>query len=273
MDSVLGSCSPTNVCSTCSPKDMTHQKRGAKQRLDGVLVERGLAPSREQAGRIILAGLVTVDGVMVDKRAKLVEKFAAIAVTPLAASYVSRSGEKLAAALDAFQLSCEGSVAMDIGASTGGFTDCLLQRGARRVYAVDVGYGQLDWRLRNDPRVAVLERCNIRHLEVEAIPDQITFCVIDVSFISLKLVFPCVIKFLADEAIVVALVKPQFEAGIEQVGRGGIVRDEAVREAVIDTTKVIAKSLGFLCLGHLDSPVLGKKGNREILLVLQWLSR
>ena len=273
MDSVLGSCSPTNVCSTCSPKDMTHQKRGAKQRLDGVLVERGLAPSREQAGRIILAGLVTVDGVMVDKRAKLVEKFAAIALTPLAASYVSRSGEKLAAALDAFQLSCEGSVAMDIGASTGGFTDCLLQRGARRVYAVDVGYGQLDWRLRNDPRVVVLERCNIRHLDAEAIPDQIAFGVIDVSFISLKLVLPCATKFLAEQAMVVALVKPQFEAGIEQVGRGGIVRDEAVREMVIDNAKAIAKSLGFLCLGHLDSPVTGKKGNREMLLVLQWLSR
>ena len=216
---------------------------------------------------------MTVDGVMVDKRAKLVEKFAAIAVTPLAASYVSRSGEKLAAALDAFQLSCEGSVAMDIGASTGGFTDCLLQRGARRVYAVDVGYGQLDWRLRNDPRVAVLERCNIRHLEVGAIPDQITFSVIDVSFISLKLVLPCAIKFLAAEAMVIALVKPQFEAGIKQVGRGGIVRDEVVRKAVLDNTKRLAKSLGFLCLGHLDSPVAGKKGNQEMLLVLQWLSR
>ena len=252
---------------------MTHQKRGARQRLDGVLVERGLAPSREQAGRIILAGLVTVDGVTVDKRAKLVEESATIIVSPLAAPYVSRSGEKLAAALDVFQLSCEGAVAMDIGASTGGFTDCLLQRGVRRVYAVDVGYGQLDWRLRNDPRVVVLERCNIRHLVAEVIPDQITFSVIDVSFISLKLVLPCVIKFLAEQAVVIALVKPQFEAGIKQVGRGGIVRDEMVREAVIDNTKGIAEKLGFLCLGHLDSPVFGKKGNREMLLVLQWLSR
>ena len=162
---------------------------------------------------------------------------------------------------------------MDIGASTGGFTDCLLQRGAERVYAVDVGYGQLDWRLRNDPRVVVLERCNIRHLVEEAIPDQITFSVIDVSFISLKLVLPCAIKFLAAEAMVIALVKPQFEAGIKQVGRGGIVRDEAVRKTVIDNMKGIAKNLGFLCLGHLDSPVFGKKGNREMLLVLQWLSR
>ena len=252
---------------------MMHQKRGAKRRLDGVLVERGLAPSREQAGRIVLAGLVTVNGVAVDKCAKLVEESATIVVAPLAASYVSRSGEKLAAALDAFQLSCEGVVAMDIGASTGGFTDCLLQRGATRVYAVDVGYGQLDWRLRNDPRVVVLERSNIRHLDAEVIPDQITFSVIDVSFISLKLVLPCAIKFLAERAIVVALVKPQFEAGVKQVGRGGVVRDEAVREAVIDNTKGIAKNLGFLCLGHLDSPVAGKKGNREMLLVLQWLSR
>ena len=255
------------------PKDMTHQKHGAKRRLDGALVERGLVRSREQAVRIILAGQVTVDGVTVDKCAKLVGESAIIAVAPLAASYVSRSGEKLAAALDAFQLSCDGALAMDIGASTGGFTDCLLQRGARRVYAVDVGYGQLDWRLRNDPRIVVLERCNIRYLDPETIPDQITFTVIDVSFISLKLVLPCAMKFLAERAMVIALVKPQFEAGIKQVGRGGIVRDEAVREAVIDSTKEIAKNLGFSCLGHLDSPLAGKKGNREILLLLQWLSR
>lgn len=249
---------------------MTRQKNVPKQRLDGVLVDRGLVPSREQAGRIILAGSVQVNGIVVDKRAKLVDKTATIEVTPLAPAYVSRAGDKLVAALDAFHLSCQGLTAMDIGASTGGFTDCLLQRGAERVYAIDVGYGQLDWRLRNDPRVVVMERCNIRHLDAETIPEPIALGVIDVSFISLKLVLPCVIKFLAAQAWVIALVKPQFEAGIKQVGRGGIVRDEAVRAAVIDKVEGIAKNLGFACLGHLDSPVMGKRGNREMLLGLRW---
>ena len=145
-----------------------------------------------------------------------------------------------------------------------------MKRGAKRVYAIDVGYGQLDWQLRNDPRVVVLERCNIRHLDEAKISDPIALGVIDVSFISLALVLPCVVKFLEAQAMVVALVKPQFEAGVKQVGRGGIVRDEAVRAAVIDNVKEIAKNLGFSCLGHLDSPVLGKRGNREMLLGLQW---
>lgn len=250
---------------------MTRQKKVFKQRLDGVLVDRGLAPSREQAGRVILAGLVKVNGITVDKRAKLVDDMATIDVMPLAAAYVSRAGNKLAAALDAFHISCEGVMAMDIGASTGGFTDCLLQRGAKRVYAIDVGYGQLDWRLRNDPRVVVLERCNIRHLSAEAIGEPISLGVIDVSFISLKLVLPCVIKFLEAPARVIALVKPQFEAGVKQVGRGGIVRDEEVRAAVLDHIEGLAKGLGFACLGHLDSPVMGKRGNREILLGLEWV--
>jgi len=249
---------------------MTRQKNVPKQRLDAVLVDRGLVLSREQAGRVILAGLVQVNGMLVDKRAKLVDETVTIEVTPLAAPYVSRAGDKLAAALDAFHLSCQGLTAMDIGASTGGFTDCLLQRGVERVYAIDVGYGQLDWRLRNDPRVVVMERCNIRHLDAETIPEPIALGVIDVSFISLKLVLPCVVKFLAAQAWVVALVKPQFEAGIKQVGRGGIVRDEAVRVAVIDNVKEMAKKIGFVCLGHLDSPVLGKRGNREMLLGLHW---
>lgn len=217
-----------------------------------------------------MAGLVRVNGDTVDKRAKLVDAQATIEVNPLAEAYVSRAGDKLAAALEAFHISCEGLTAMDIGASTGGFTDCLLQHGVKRVYAVDVGYGQLDWRLRNDSRVVVLERCNIRYLDQETISEPITLAVIDVSFISLKLVLPCVVNFLASQAMVIALVKPQFEAGIKQVGRGGIVRDESVRESVIDNIKGIAKNLGFLCLGHLDSPVMGKRGNREMLLGLKW---
>ncbi len=251
---------------------MTHQKKISKQRLDGVLVDRGLVPSREQAGRVILAGLVTVNGMRVDKRAKLVDETAVVEVESLSSAYVSRAGDKLAGALEAFHISCQGVTAMDIGASTGGFTDCLLRQGADRVYAIDVGYGQLDWRLRNDPRVVVMERCNIRHLSQDAIPEPIVLGVIDVSFISLKLVLPCVVKFLAAQAQVVALVKPQFEAGIKQVGRGGIVRDDDVRAAVLDNVKGIAKDLGFSCLGHLDSPVVGKKGNREMLLGLQWVS-
>ena len=252
---------------------MTSQKKVSKQRLDGVLVDRGLVSSREQAGRVILAGLVTVNGTTVDKRAKLVDPTAAIEVSPLSSSYVSRAGDKLAAALDAFHLSCQGVTAMDVGASTGGFTDCLLQRGAKRVYAIDVGYGQLDWQLRHHSKVVVLERCNIRYLSTEKIPESVALGVIDVSFISLKLVLPCVVKFLAAQAHVIALVKPQFEAGIKQVSRGGIVRDESVRTAVIDNIEGIAKNLGFACLGHLDSPVPGKRGNREILLGLQWLAK
>lgn len=251
---------------------MTPQKNIPKKRLDAALVDRGLVPSREQAGRVIMAGSVQVNGLMVDKRAKLVDEAAIIEVASLGSAYVSRAGDKLVSALDGFNVSCQGLMAMDIGASTGGFTDCLLQRGVDRIYAVDVGYGQLDWRLRNDPRVVVLERCNIRHLEQEAIPDPLSLVVIDVSFISLKLVLPCVVKFLDARATVIALVKPQFEAGANQVGRGGIVRDEAVRASVIDNVKEIAKNLGFSCLGHLDSPVLGKRGNREMLLVLQWCS-
>lgn len=250
---------------------MTPPKKVPKQRLDGVLVDRGLVTSREQASRVILAGLVTVNGVAVDKRAKLVEESATIEVAPLHSPYVSRAGDKLVGALEAFHISCQGVIAMDIGASTGGFTDCLLQRGAERVYAIDVGYGQLDWRLRNDSRVVVMERCNIRHLPEESVPEPIALGVIDVSFISLKLVLPCIVKFLAAQAQVIALVKPQFEAGMKQVGRGGIVRDDAVRAAVLDNVQGIAKNLGFSCLGHLDSPVVGKKGNREMLLGLQWV--
>jgi len=242
----------------------------SKQRLDEVLVGRQLAGSREQAQRMILAGLVTVDGTRVEKRAALVSEQAAIAVEGPASPFVSRGGEKLSAALNAFSLRVADCVVLDVGASTGGFTDCLLQHGARRVYAVDVGYGQLDWRLRNDQRVAVLERCNIRHLDRAAVPEFIQLAVIDVSFISLRLVLPCVVKFLAPGATVVALIKPQFEAGMKQVGRGGVVRNDAIRQEVARRIQEMAQQLGFDCLGLFDSPVQGKKGNREIFLGLRW---
>ena len=208
---------------------MYQNKKCAKQRLDEALVTRGLVASREQAGRFILAGHVRVKGTLIDKRARLVDAEAGIGIVGQPMPYVSRGGGKLEAALEAFDVECCGLVAMDVGASTGGFTDCLLQRGASRVYAVDVGYGQLDWRIRRDPRVVLLERCNIRYLKVSSIADPIDLVVIDVSFISLKLVIPSVVKFLSENAILLALVKPQFEVGIGQVGRGGIVRDDAKR--------------------------------------------
>lgn len=216
-----------------------------------------------------MAGAVKVDGVLADKPARLVchDSLIELASRP---PFVSRGGEKLDAAVQAFGVDPRGLVALDIGASTGGFTDCLLQRGARRVYAVDVGFGQLDWRLRNDPRVVVLERQNIRYLDPTAIPEPIDIAVIDVSFISLGLVLPCAIRFLEKEAWVVALVKPQFEVGRRQVGRGGVVRDQRLRRAAAEKILAQAEGLGLASVGMLDSPIPGQKGNREILIGLRW---
>lgn len=248
---------------------MARKESSVRERLDRTLVARGLVESREQAGRLILAGAVRVNGVLADKQAKVVSADATIEVMSRAAPFVSRGGEKLAAALEAFGIDPGGLVAMDVGASTGGFTDCLLQRGARRVHAVDVGYGQLDWRLRQDPRVVVLERRNIRYLDVSAVPEPIELAVIDVSFISLTIVLPCVVRFLAEQAAVIALVKPQFEVGRGQVGRGGIVRDDRQRHAVTEKVLACAAGLGLDRVGVLDSPVLGQKGNREVLVGLR----
>jgi len=183
-------------------------------------------------------------------------------------TYVSRGGIKLAAALDAFGVDPAGWVCADLGSNVGGFVDCLLQRGATKVYAIDTGYGVLAWKLRQDPRVVVLDRENIRYLERTAVPEPVDLAVIDVSFISLTLVLPCVAPFLVRSARVVALVKPQFEVGKGQVGRGGIVRDEDQRRAVTEKVLACAASLGFRSFGVLDSPVLGQKGNREILVGL-----
>jgi 23S rRNA (cytidine1920-2'-O)/16S rRNA (cytidine1409-2'-O)-methyltransferase len=240
-----------------------------RQRLDRVLAERGLADSREQAARLILAGAVTVDGARVDKPGKLVPVDAEIHVRKSAAPYVSRAGGKLAAALDRFHVPVAGCIALDVGASTGGFTDCLLQQGARRVYAVDVGYGQFDWRLRQDARVVLIERTNIRYLDPALIRDPIGVAVIDVSFISLTLVLPCVVGLLAEDAWVAALIKPQFEVGKGRVGRGGIVRDERLRREATDKVMHCAASLGLACIGLVDSPIAGQKGNREILAVFR----
>lgn len=248
-------------------------RTSSRDRLDQALVLRGLAPSREQASRLILAGQVTVNGIAVDKQATLVGREARIEVSGKAEPYASRGGRKLEAALRAFDIDPTGLIALDVGASTGGFTDCLLQHGAARVYAVDVGYGQLDWRLRRDPRVVVLDRHNIRYLPPSAVPDPINLAVIDVSFISLKLVLPAVVPFLKKPAHVVALVKPQFEVGRGQVGRGGIVRDDSRRREVATRVVAEAGALGLMPLGVIDSPVVGQKGNKEMLAGFQFLSQ
>ncbi len=240
----------------------------AKERLDRLLVSQGLAASREVAARTILAGGVLVDGSVVDKPAKLIPLEARIEVEK-PAPYVSRSGEKLAVALDAFSINPRGTIGLDVGCSTGGFTDCLLQRGAARIYAIDVGYGQIDWKLRQDQRVILLERTNIRHVDRTLVTELVDLAVIDVSFISLTLVLPSVVPLLNDGAMVVALVKPQFEVGKGQVGAGGIVRDDAQREAVTKKVIACAERLGLEVRGVLDSPVKGRKGNREILVGFQ----
>ncbi|MGH7255946.1 MAG: TlyA family RNA methyltransferase [Nitrospirales bacterium] len=250
---------------------MARNRAPGRERLDRLLVARGLAETREQAARLILAGAVRVGGDRVDKQAALVAVDAGIEVAPRALPFVSRSGGKLSAALEAFEIRPEGRIAMDVGASTGGFTDCLLQRGARRVYAVDVGHGQLDWRLRKDPRVIVLERRNIRYLEPAAVPDPIQLAVVDVSFISLELVLPQLVRFLDRKAELVALVKPQFEVGRGQVGRGGIVRDDEQRRTVTDKILAFGERMGLRRRGVLDSPVRGQKGNREILVGFDWI--
>ncbi len=239
----------------------TTNKAGPRERLDQLLVARGLAESRTQAQRFIEAGEVRVDGVVVDKPGTKVAHDAEIAVEARRA-FASRGGLKLQAALDAFAVPVAGRVALDVGASTGGFTDVLLQRGAARVYAVDVGYGQLAWELRQDPRVVVMERVNIRHLE--SLPEPPDLVVIDVSFISLKLVLPAV-KELAPRADVVALIKPQFEVGKGQVGKGGVVRDPAQHRTVLREVLRWAREHGFAVRGLIRSPIQGPAGNVEFL--------
>lgn len=237
-----------------------------KKRLDVLLTERQLAVSRKQAQALVMAGSVLVDGRAASKPAELVPDSAAVSLRqPL--PYVSRGGVKLAHALDAFGIDVRDRVAVDVGASTGGFTDVLLQKGVARVYAVDVGYGQLDWRLRNDPRVVLLERTNIRHLE--SLPEPVETAVIDVSFISLKLVLPVVRRLLIRPGEVVALVKPQFEAGRGQVKRGGVVRDLNVHRVVLTTIAQAAIDVGYAVAGLTASPLLGPAGNREFLLHLR----
>ncbi len=243
-----------------------------QERLDRLLVDRGLYPSREKARRAVMAGVVEVAGHRVDKPGTAVRRDAELSVREDAEPFVSRAGRKLAAALDHFGLDPTGWVCLDVGASTGGFTDCLLQRGARRVYAVDVGYGQLDHALRNDDRVVVMERVNARYLEVDALPEPCDLVTVDVSFISLTKVVPALRHHLAPEGRLLTLVKPQFEAGRGLVGKGGIVRDEAVRRRVVDDTVEAVGALGFTPVGVVDSPVRGARGNREALALFRVIS-
>ncbi|MCD8083935.1 MAG: TlyA family RNA methyltransferase [Clostridiales bacterium] len=240
-----------------------------KQRLDVLMVEKGLAPSREKAKAILMSGIVYVDGQKEDKAGSMFESTAAIEVRGQTLRYVSRGGLKLEKAIRCFGVRPGGKICMDVGASTGGFTDCMLQNGAEKVYAVDVGHGQLDWKLRNDSRVICMERTNIRYVTPEDIPEPITLASIDVSFISLTKVLGPVRALLTQDGEVVCLIKPQFEAGREKVGKKGVVRDRAVHMEVIGQVMDYAASIGFSVI-HLEySPIKGPEGNIEYLLHLQ----
>ena len=240
----------------------------SKERLDVLLVERGYFKSREQAKRSIMAGIVFVDGERIDKAGTPVRAASEILVKDNICPYVSRGGLKLEKMIDLYGFSLKDTVCADIGASTGGFTDCMLQKGAKKVFAIDVGYGQLDWKLRNDERVVNMEKCNIRYLDPDIIDDDITFISIDVSFISLRLVFAVATKLLREDGSLVCLVKPQFEAGREQVGKGGIVRDPKVHEEVINNVIDYGRTNGLYAHGLTFSPVTGAKGNIEYLLYM-----
>jgi 23S rRNA (cytidine1920-2'-O)/16S rRNA (cytidine1409-2'-O)-methyltransferase len=244
---------------------------GEKDRCDQVLVARGLVQSRDTAVRMILAGQVKRNGVVVDKPSRLIPVDSLIEMAEDRQPFVSRGGKKLAAALDVSSITPQGRVCLDVGCSTGGFTDCLLQRGAAKVYAVDVGYGQFDWRLRQDPRVVLIERTNIRYMARSAIPEPIDLVVIDVSFISLTKVFQPLLQFLRSHAYIIALIKPQFEVGKGHVGRGGVVRDEGQREQAVHRVLCFAADMGIQANRVIPSPIKGKKkGNEEILAILEY---
>jgi 23S rRNA (cytidine1920-2'-O)/16S rRNA (cytidine1409-2'-O)-methyltransferase len=243
------------------------EQRLAKTRLDQLLVARGLAKSRAQAQALILAGRVQVEGLASPKAGALVPAEVRITLKELS-PFVSRGGEKLAGALDHFNVAPAGKVALDVGASTGGFTHCLLSRGALKVYAVDVGYGQLDASLRCDPRVAVLERANIRHLPQEAIPELIDLATLDLSFISLTLILPKILEFLRPGGEILAMVKPQFEVGKGQVGKGGVVRDPGLQAEAVQRVAAAAASLGLRVSPAFPAPLKGPKGNQEYFLYL-----
>jgi len=237
-----------------------------KERLDKIMVDREIAKSRDRAKALIMAGNVLVDGRQETKAGTLIDISAVVALREKDIPFVSRGGVKLEGALSFFSIDPVGKTVMDIGSSTGGFTDCVLQRGAVRVYAIDVGYGQLDWSLRNDPRVILHEKTNIRHLEAARIPELIDLVVIDVSFISLTQVLPRVLDFLSHDGAVLALVKPQFEVGKGMVEKGGVIRDELKRRSAVQKVSEFSEASGFMVIGDYESPLPGQKGNREYFI-------
>ncbi|MEI3378720.1 MAG: TlyA family RNA methyltransferase [Coprococcus sp.] len=239
-----------------------------KERLDVMMVNRGLAESREKAKAIIMSGIVYVDNIKEDKAGSTFDEKAQIEVRGNTLKYVSRGGLKLEKAMDCFGVSLAGKVAMDVGSSTGGFTDCMLQNGAVKVYSVDVGHGQLAWKLRNDERVVCMEKTNIRYVTSDDIEDRIEFASIDVSFISLTKVLPPVKELLTDDGEIVCLIKPQFEAGREKVGKKGVVRDQKVHVEVVEMIVDFARQIGFKTLDLSYSPIKGPEGNIEYLLYI-----
>lgn len=240
-----------------------------KERLDTLLYQRGLAESREKAKALILSGSVIVNGSKIERAGTKVGSNTEIVLLKKSFPYVSRGGLKMEGALNAFEFDVSKVVAMDVGASTGGFTDCLLKRGAERIYAVDVGYGQLAWSLRNDPRVVVLERQNIRYLQRDLIPEQVDLVTIDVSFISLKKVIPAILPWLKEAGALIALIKPQFEAGKGAVGKGGLVTDPKIHQAVVENICHNGKAWQLKKKGFSPSPITGQKGNREFFVYFQ----
>lgn len=242
----------------------------AKVRVDVLLSERGLAPSRSRAQALILAGKVFTGTRRIEKSGELVEESSALTVREPDHPFVSRGGVKLAGALHRFGYDPSERIVADFGASTGGFTDCLLQRGARRVYAIDVGYGQLHNKLRQDRRVVVMERTNARHLDASDLPEAVGLVVVDASFIGLEKLLPSAHRLLRPSGDVLALVKPQFQVGQDKVGKGGVVRDEALRREAIDAVVREARRLGFDLVAEADSPITGPKGNQETFI---WLRR
>jgi 23S rRNA (cytidine1920-2'-O)/16S rRNA (cytidine1409-2'-O)-methyltransferase len=239
-----------------------------KLRLDQLLVGKGLFPSREQARRAIMAGDVTIGTRIAAKPSELLDEQAAITLKPTR-KYVGRGALKLEAALDHFKINVRGKTALDIGASTGGFTDCMLQRGAEKVYAVDVGHGQLDWKLRNDPRVVVLEKINARSLSREHIRERVDVCVIDVSFISLTLILPNAFDLITSTGVILALIKPQFELQRSEVGKGGIVRDQDLHQKAQDKIVAFVTELGHVVTGIVPSAVKGTDGNQEFFACMR----
>ncbi|MEI9479702.1 MAG: TlyA family RNA methyltransferase [Deltaproteobacteria bacterium] len=240
-----------------------------KERIDKLLIEKGLVQNPERAKALIMEGRVIVEGHVIDKAGISVDPTAEIQVRGEDLPYVSRGGRKLEGALDAFAVDPGGMVILDVGASTGGFTDCVLQRGARKVYAVDVGYGQLAWKLRKDPRVVNLERRNIRYLKRQEVDEEVDFILIDASFISIEKFLPHLMEFLKPGGGIISLIKPQFEVRKGQVGQGGVVRDAALHREVIARLSTFSTRLGLHVLGVTESPLLGPKGNKEFFIYLK----